>query len=79
MLDELESKIRDAKDALNGQRYTKALALSKEIVERSLPLRFSEPRAEQVLVEATRIAEESSQQSEKNEKPNKMVPTRFDG
>ncbi len=79
MLDELESKIRDAKDALNGQRYTKALALSTEIVERSLPLRFSEPRAEQVLVEATRIAEESSQQSEKNEKPNKMVPTRFDG
>ena len=79
MLDELESKIRDAKDALSGHRYTKALALSTEIVEKSLPLRFSEPRAEQVLVEATRIAEESSQQSEKNEKPNKMVPTRFDG
>lgn len=79
MLDELESKIKDAKDALNGHRYTKALALSTEIVEQSLPLRFSEPRAEQILAEATRIAEKSSQQSEKNEKPNKMVPTRFDG
>ena len=79
ILDELESKLRDAKDALNGHRYTKALALSTEIVERSLPLRFSDPRAEQVLTEATRIAKDSSKRSKNNEKPNKMVPTRFDG
>ena len=79
ILDELESKIRDAKDALNGHRYTKALALSTEIVERSLPLRFSDPRAEQLLSEATRIAEGASQRSKKNEKPNKIVPTRIKG
>ena len=79
-LDELESKLREADDALRGGRYTKALALSTEIVERSLPLRFSDPRAEQLLSGATRIAKESSQLSEKkNEKPNAMVPTRFDG
>ncbi|MGI9459137.1 MAG: hypothetical protein ACR2NF_03985 [Pirellulales bacterium] len=78
-LDELEAKLRDAKNALNGHRYTKALALSTEIVQQSLPLRFSDPRAEQLLSEATRIAEDSSQRSGKNEKPNKMVPTRFNG
>ena len=80
MLDQLELKLMEANNALKKGRFTKALALSTEIVERSLPFRFSDPRAEQLLADATRIAKESSQQSEKkNEKPNKMVPTRFNG
>ena len=80
MLDQLELKLMEANNALKKGRFTKALALSTEIVERSLPFRFSDPRAEQLLADATRIAKESSQQSEKkNEKPNKMAPTRFNG
>ena len=77
VISELESKLKDANGALRNSKYDRALDLSKEIIERVLPHRFTDHRAEQLLAEATRIAKAASAKTHEGDQPNESRPTRF--
>ena len=79
LIAELRVELQNASGELRRGEFRRALRLATQVIERSLPVRFVAPEAEQVLAEATRIAAEASAKADVDEKQNPKVSTRFDG